>query len=116
MTNILHLPTWKSFATNIILMFVVPFSCYLLFDATGLTAFILDKTRDVGRSFFHPALFGEQRTYSFFDHIRIFLYLVFHSGATHIAACASAHFLIHALKDVHCLIFHKHKACENSDK
>lgn len=108
--NIKHLPTWKSFFWNIALTLIVPFGLYLLFDATGVTHWILDQTRDVGRSFFHTPLFGDfNRSYSFIDHIRIFLYLAFHSGAAHIAACASAHFFIHALKDLHCLVFHKHK-------
>lgn len=114
--NITHLPTWRSFLFNLVLIFLVPFSLYLLFDATGLTFFIIDRTRDVGHSFFHPTLFGEDRGYSMIDHVKIFLYLVFHSGAAHIAACASSHFIIQAVKDLHCLLFHKHHRDTKTDQ
>ncbi len=56
-----------------------------------------------------PTLYGVPRDYSFVDHIKIFLYLIFHSGAVHLAACGSIHFIYHALRDLHCLVFHTHK-------
>lgn len=103
-----HLPSKKSFIFNLVMIFLMPFSVYLAIDATGISHFVLEHTRDVGRTFFHPTLF-DQPSYSLLDHIKIFLYLCFHSGGAHIAFCASAHFIIQAGKDLHCLLFHKNQ-------
>lgn len=79
-----HLPTWKSFGWNILLMVLTPTLAYILLDLTGITKGFL-------------VIFP----FEMFE-------MIFSEGAVHIFACAALHFLYNAMKDLSCLIKHDH--------
>lgn len=92
-----HIPTWRTFRNNILLFVVTPVAAYFLFDATGITSWILNA---------FPA---EDWDNSGYPHISRMLHSIFHGGTTHLFACASLHFLYNAISDLRCILTHKHK-------
>ena len=96
-----HIPKWKDFFGKIILAFLLPVLAYFIFDASGFSGWLLHK-------FPSPPLHFTD-AFSKSPHINNMVYLIFHSGVTHIFACVSVDILYHAFGDLRCILFHKHK-------
>lgn len=90
-----HIPTLRSVFSNLLLGIFTPAIAFVVFDMSGFTEMILDIWGEHGKT--DPKQFNKM------------IDLIFHSGMTHIFACASLHFFYNSIKGVWCIIFHKHK-------
>ncbi|MCK5616238.1 hypothetical protein KAR91_80995 [Candidatus Pacearchaeota archaeon] len=91
-----HIPTWKNVIINILLGVFTPVLAFIVFDMPGGTEFILDKWGSHGKV--DPSQFNRM------------INSIFHSGVTHIFACASLHFFYNSIIGIWCILFHKHKS------
>ena len=96
-----HLPTWKSLLFNLIMTPLLPILAYFIFDASGITTWILTQ-------FPCPELIDWNSENFNVPNINRFVFTIFHGGMAHIFACASLHFLYNAFNDARCLLTHKH--------
>ena len=90
-----HIPTWKNFLANLCLGLFTPILAFIVFDMPGFTEFVCDTWGQHGKT--DPTQFNKM------------IDLIFHSGMTHIFACASLHFFYNALRNFWCILFHKHR-------